>query len=215
MSRFSLANFRSVPALLAFALTAVLGLAADLVSKHVAMQYLAPYGVVFDTESVPPRHEILIPEREAVPSYVIIDGWLTFRGMLNEGAVFGIGQGQRWFFVVVSIAALLFVLRLFASSGQHRFYQFILGIVLGGIIGNMYDRVMFGYVRDFIYIFPGRCWPGTRYQLFPWIFNIADSLLCVGVALIFLYVLRGSPATRDARQIETEVTPPESPETAA
>lgn len=194
----SSSNFRSLPALLAFALTAVLGLAADLWSKQVAMQHLAPEGVVFNPNRG--RHEIVVSETGAMVTVHVIPGWLHFQGMLNEGAVFGIGQGQRWFFVVISIAALGFVLRLFAASGNHRFYQFILGMILGGIIGNMYDRVMFGYVRDFLYIFPGKRWPGSHLELFPWIFNIADSLLCVGVALIFLYVLRGSPTTRDAAQ---------------
>ncbi|HEX8911669.1 MAG TPA: signal peptidase II [Humisphaera sp.] len=200
MARPSLANFRSVPALLAFGLTAVLGLTLDLWSKQVAMAHLAPYEPMYTQDAATGRHRINVPDDKAPVSVLVVPGWLHFQGMLNEGAVFGIGQGQRWAFVVISIAALAFVLYLFASSSNHYFYQFILGLILGGILGNMYDRVTFGFVRDFLYIFPGKRWPNTAHEVFPWIFNVADSLLCVGVALIFLYILKGSPATRDARE---------------
>ena len=224
MSSSSIANFRSVPALLAFALTAVVGLSADLISKEVAMRHLAPHGTAFvssmaagaeapgDSDSAETtgkldRHVIVQQPGEPPVVYRVIPGWLHFQGMLNEGAVFGIGQGQRWFFVVVSILAFAFVLRLFATSGNHRFYQFVLGLVLGGILGNMYDRVAFGYVRDFLYMLPGRTWPGTHREMFPWIFNIADSLLCVGVGLIFIYVFRGVPSARDAKDARGKPEP--------
>src|SRR5687768_758101 len=112
MAHAPLANFRSVPALLAFALTAVLGLTIDLWSKEVAMAHLAPHGVA--TDPVSGRHRIVVPEESAPVSVLVVPGWLHFQGMLNEGAVFGIGQGQRWAFVVISVAALGFVLYLFA-----------------------------------------------------------------------------------------------------
>lgn len=132
-----------------------------------------------------------------------IAGGLEFQALVNQGAVFGIGQGQRLLFLVVSTLAIGFIFYLFATSGNHRFYQFVLGMLLAGVIGNMYDRLYLGFVRDMIHGLPNRKWPGSDREIFPWIFNVADSLLCVGVALIFLYTLRGSPAQRDKKE-----TPP-------
>ena len=114
---------------------------------------------------------------------------------VNEGAVFGLGQGYRWIFLAVSVAAILFLSYLFASSSRRQwFYHFILGLLLAGVLGNMYDRLSLGYVRDMIYIFPGKEMFGR--EIFPWIFNVADALLCVGVFFIFVYSLRGQPTTK-------------------
>jgi signal peptidase II len=181
----SFANLRSRPALLWFLLPAVFGLALDLYTKKVAFEKLAPWGVDTLEDG---RVIVYVPKGEEQPIYRFWPLWLNFQAMANQGAVFGIGQGQRALFLTVSVAAVAFILYLFATSGRQRFYQFILGLLLAGVLGNMYDRVTLGYVRDMIEIFPGRMLFGRR--VFPWIFNIADSLLCVGVALIFVYSLR-------------------------
>lgn len=211
MSRSALQNFRSMPALLAFVLTFVVGLGVDLWSKEVAFQKLAPHGVTLNSNVNPPRHQVDHgPESDAVV-IPVVEGWLHFMAMVNEGAVFGIGQGQRWLFIAVSVLAIGFISYLFATSGNHRFYQFVLGMLLAGVIGNMYDRMTFGYVRDMIYVLPGKTWPGTSREIFPWIFNVADMLLCVGVGMIFLYTLRGAPSTRDRKEDPTASVEPASP----
>ena len=148
------------PAALArFFLTALVGIALDLWTKHVA----------FNTPSLATR------------PYPFIPGWLEFEMVKNQGAVFGLGQGQRILFVGVSIGAIIFLVYLFAVSGRRAIYQILLGMLLAGVAGNLYDRLVFGYVRDMIHVFPA--WP----NLFKWVFNVADSLLCVGVALMILY----------------------------
>ncbi|MDB5295816.1 MAG: lspA [Phycisphaerales bacterium] len=201
-------NFRSVPAMLAFALTFAVGVGADLWTKAVAFETLAPHGVRYNEAAR--RHEVDHgPEGEEIV-HRPVPGWVHFRAMVNEGAVFGIGQGQRALFVTVSVLAIGFIGYLFATSGNHRFYQFVLGMLLAGVIGNMYDRVLYGYVRDMIFVLPGKTWPGTAREIFPWIFNVADTLLCVGVGLIFLYTLRGAPGTRD-RHGKTVAAPPPEP----
>ena len=117
--------------------------------------------------------------------YPFIPGWLDFQITKNPGAVFGIGRGMVAFFIVVSIGAILFISYLFLNSGRQRFYQVILGMLLAGVLGNMIDRISFGYVRDMIYALPGRTVAG--HELFPWIFNVADTLLCTGVFLLLVY----------------------------
>lgn len=164
-------NFRSPLALLAFAGTAALGLAIDLITKVWSFNVL-----LISMVQLPDGSYRIESDR-----YPFIPGWLEFYVTVNQGAVFGIGQGQRWLFLSVSVAAIIFLSWLFAFSGRRFGYHIILGMLLAGVLGNMYDRVMFGYVRDMIHALPR--WP----NLFPWIFNVADSLLCVGVGLMLLY----------------------------
>ena len=178
MSRPSPANFRSVAALACFLLTAGIGFGLDQWSKVAAFRDLSG-GMVpsADGREVPanPRSVPFIP------------GWLHFDVTANPGAVFGIGAGQRALFIIVSAAAIVFIFYLFATSGRQRIYQIILGMLLAGVLGNLYDRLVFGYVRDMIHALPR--WPGV----FPWIFNVADSLLCVGVFLMIVYSFFHNP----------------------
>jgi len=164
-------NFRSPAALARFLLTMALGLGLDLWTKVLSEAHL----------------------RDA-PPIRFIPGWLHFTYTENRGAVFGIGQGQRSLFLVVSVLAIGFLTYLFATSGRQRFYQFVLGMLLAGVIGNMYDRYHYGYVRDMIHAVPR--WP----NLFPWVFNVADSLLCVGVFFMIVYSLFFAPRDPEAPQ---------------
>ena len=155
-------NIRSTPALLRFVLATGIGLTLDLVSKRLAFAKLS-----------------------GLPSgYAFIPGWLHFQVMENHGAVFGIAQGQRWPLVAVSIGAIGFIFYLFLMSGRQWATQIVLGMLLAGVLGNMWDRLQYGYVRDMIYAMPGRTVAG--YEVFPWIFNIADSLLCTGIAILVI-----------------------------
>ncbi|MGH7213965.1 MAG: signal peptidase II [Tepidisphaeraceae bacterium] len=174
-------NLRSPAALARFVLTTVIGLALDLATKVWAFNELlvslvrrpdGTYGVESDV-------------------YEFIPGWLHFQVTVNQGAVFGLGQGQRWLFLIVSFAAIGFLTYLFATSGRQRLYQVLLGMLLAGVLGNMYDRLTYGYVRDMIHAL-------SRFDVFPWIFNVADSLLCVGVTMVILYSLIGGPRGGDA-----------------
>jgi signal peptidase II len=156
--------FCSPFALLLFFGTAALGLFLDLWTKILAVQHLAEQ-----------------------PPLKVIPGWLHFTFTQNRGAVFGIGQGRQWLFVTVSIGAIFFLTYLFWQSGRQRIYQLILGMLLAGVLGNMYDRIHFGYVRDMILALPGWKWPRTSTEVFPWVFNVADTMLCVGVFLMIVY----------------------------
>jgi lipoprotein signal peptidase len=184
-------NFKQPSALARFALVCVMGLALDLWSKTYSFQHLAP--------ADPARGDV----RPRVVQF--IPNWVQFEITTNKGAVFGLGQGQKFLFLAVSVVAIGFLTYLFATSGRQRFYQFILGMLLAGVLGNMYDRIVFGHVRDMIHALPGWRWPGTwqigfmKYpgdgrEVFPFIFNVADILLCVGVGLMIVYSLFANPA---------------------
>jgi signal peptidase II len=162
----------------------VLGLSADLLSKQVAFDRL---GVQWfdDAAGVP---QVRSEGYELIPNYLML------QAHVNYGAVFGIGQGARVLFIVVSALALTLLGYLFARSGTQRFYQILIGMLLAGVLGNLYDRVVYGYVRDLLYMLPGWQWSDLygrlpASEIFPWIFNIADSLLCVGVFFMFVYTM--------------------------
>ncbi len=181
MDRASFDNFRNPSAVARFVVTMAAGLAIDLWTKSLAVQYLT------DGRTI-----------RWVP------GWLHLRYTENMGAVFGLGQGQRWLFLAVSVGAIFFLSYLFSASGRRWFMQITLGLLLAGVLGNMYDRIAFGFVRDMIYALPGWRWPGTSREIFPWIFNIADSLLCTGVGLILLLSL----FQPDGEEKSTDTAPP-------
>ncbi|HEY7116391.1 MAG TPA: signal peptidase II [Tepidisphaeraceae bacterium] len=189
-------NFKSPSAVARFILVCLIGVALDLWTKGYAFAHLSLAGAAHDGK---PMRVVFIP------------GWVHFEITTNHGAVFGLGQGQKWLFLGVSAIAIGFLSYLFATSRNQRLYQFILGMLLAGVLGNMYDRIVFGYVRDMIHALPGWRWPGTWHlggypgevrEVFPFIFNVADILLCVGVGLMIVYSML-MPVKRPAKADET------------
>jgi signal peptidase II len=95
--------------------------------------------------------------------------------VFNSGAAFGLLKGRAAFFVIVSTLVITCII-LFAwrDKGMSRILAVSLGFILGGALGNLVDRLTFGYVVDF---FDFRVWP---------VFNIADSAITTGVGLLAL-----------------------------
>jgi len=99
----------------------------------------------------------------------------------NTGAAFSFladaGGWQKLFFSVVSSIAITVIIYLLNKHTEQKLFCIGLALVLGGAIGNLYDRLTLGYVVDFLYF---------HYENFYWpAFNVADSAICVGVALLF------------------------------
>ena len=171
-------------ALVTALLVALVVLGLDLLSKALAFRFVA--GTPVSPESV--------PEHEAVG---VIPYILSLKLVPNRGAVFGIGQGQRLAFVVVGVVAVIVVVIAFLRSAAHRrFLHVALALILAGALGNLYDRVIFGMVRDMLWLFPGvklpfgLAWPGGSDELYPWVFNIADASLLVGLGILMLGMYR-------------------------
>ncbi|MCI0498080.1 MAG: signal peptidase II [Planctomycetales bacterium] len=110
----------------------------------------------------------------------VINGFLQLILRENQGAAFSLFYGWTIFLVVISTAALVVVIAVFFFAKiQSKRVLFSLGCMTAGIIGNLYDRAFNeGRVRDFIDVYVGSYhWPT---------FNVADSLLCIGVGLLII-----------------------------
>lgn len=105
----------------------------------------------------------------------------------NKGAAFSFlhnaGGWQRYFFTGIGIAAAVYIIYLLKKHGGQRMFSWALSLVLGGAIGNVIDRLLYGHVIDFLDFH----WTGWGH--FP-AFNIADAAICVGAALFILDELR-------------------------
>lgn len=181
--------FRS-PAAVTLFLTVTLGvLCADMALKYWAFGNVANRPVVDVHESATnPRFWALYPHDPVT----IVPGVLSLKLTTNTGAVFGLGKGNRWFFVLASFLAIGVIGYLFSRSSRHAtLLHLALALVLAGALGNLYDRWFYGAVRDMLYLFPGT-------NLWPWIFNLADVSLIVGVGLILLMTLLHELRQRNA-----------------
>jgi len=111
--------------------------------------------------------------------------WLL---LFNPGAAFSfLAQGsgwQRWFFTILGILASVYIIYLLRKSLEDKLLCVALSLILGGALGNVIDRIMYGAVVDFIDLhYANWHWPA---------FNVADSAICVGAALIIYGELRKS-----------------------
>lgn len=176
----------------------ILGTASDLWSKQWAFANVADEPVIIDRERVMAARNGL---GAMTPSdrMEVIPGWLDFTLVLNPGAVFGIGAGKRLFFALFTPVAIGFALWVFVRWTRPSDWvaHLGLGLLLSGGLGNLYDRLVFACVRDFIHPLPGRelpfglAWPnnGSR-EVWPWVGNVADAYLIVGIALILWHSWR-------------------------
>jgi signal peptidase II len=203
-----LAPFRSPLALACFALVAALGLVADLWLKSASWNYFVAREASGDYAMVAVDSAGSIRPVRANDDRIVVPKLLELTAVANQGAAMGLGQGRKTLFILVSFAAIGVLGYFFAHSGARHLYQVVLGLLLAGVLGNLYDRLTHGYVRDMLHIFPGLYWSDVHgnlaaVELFPWVFNLADVYLCVGVPAVLLYGL----FARDEQ--ETEKTPHE------
>ena len=114
-----------------------------------------------------------------------IEGFINFVHVQNDGASGGILGGQTALLIVITLVllgVLIWYYLLKLKDQQNKYLTLLsvaMGMIFGGSLGNLYDRVIFGYVRDFI---------NFQFINFP-VFNIADSAITIGVILLVIYFL--------------------------
>ncbi|HZE98583.1 MAG TPA: signal peptidase II [Planctomycetota bacterium] len=152
-------------ALLFFAV-AFAGAGLDLLTKHLAFEHIQHYEEVR-----------------------IIDGLFSYRRTTNPGVVFGMGAGAQKIWLAVSVLAVPVILAIFFTVKKPKWILTLaLGMILGGTLGNMYDRVFtpLHEVRDFIKFYYRPSAGGEK--IWP-LFNLADAFICVGVFLLTIEMM--------------------------
>ena len=114
-------------------------------------------------------------------SFSLIGDFLWVQTAFNRGAAFGSLEGARWAFIVMAVlvSALIIFFAIKKTFGKSKFLMITYGLLLGGIIGNLIDRIVLAGVRDFIYF---------KFINFA-IFNLADAFITIGVVLLVVYIL--------------------------
>jgi signal peptidase II len=130
---------------------------------------------------------------------VIVEGFFKFVHWQNTGAAWSLFRGNNYVLALVALVALVVLV-----MSRHHFEsrtvlgQVAFGLILGGIVGNLIDRLWRGHVIDFIYFYLQQ--RGGNDVGFP-AFNIADSAICTGVGLIFLITWRNERDVQSAEPV--------------
>ena len=147
-----------------FWLTALATLVADLETKRLASRAFA--------------------DPSGADDVWLLSGAVRLTYWLNTGAAFGVGKGNPWLFLVAVGVLVPIIVWLAGGSGEGLTPRWSLGIVTGGALGNAYDRVAYGGVRDFVELVN----PRTGEALWP-VFNVADVAIVVGVGVFLVWSL--------------------------
>ena len=101
----------------------------------------------------------------------------------NQGASFGMLQGFQWFFIVITVIVIGVAtwLMIRYRKKHSRFLKVAIALAYAGALGNLIDRVLYGYVRDFFDF--------RMFDFWKWIFNVADACLVVGSIMLGIYIL--------------------------
>lgn len=110
----------------------------------------------------------------------LIPSVLGLTNLHNSGAAWSMLEGKQWFFIIISILALIIIAICLYRSRGHRQTTICFSLILAGALGNFIDRLRFGYVVDMFQ---------TLFVSFP-IFNVADVCLTVGIIWLIIIVLR-------------------------
>jgi signal peptidase II len=154
------------------------------------------------------------PDRQK-PEYFLWNNVFSLTTSLNEGALFGFGQGFSFAFAMLSLLAVVFIAYWLFFSGAARDWMLTLtmGLITAGILGNLYDRLGLPHLN----------WPGSGERIYAvrdwlhfkinhvidWpVFNLADSFLVCGAALLFCYIWKTGGRKEESAEEPVEVSRP-------
>lgn len=118
---------------------------------------------------------------KTLASSIKITSFVSLVYRTNDGAIWGMMRGYNWLFGLISILAIIGMIYFFNREELKLWPQVFLALILAGAIGNLVDRMIFGYVTDFIEF---SFWPT---------FNLADSFITMGVLSIAIYLISAKP----------------------
>jgi signal peptidase II len=132
---------------------------------------------------------LAVNELEGRPPLVVAEHLLYLQLVRNPGAAFGMAMGATWLLTLIAVGVVIAIIKV-AGRLRSAGWAWALGLVVGGALGNLFDRLfrapgpMVGHVVDMVSVFApdGSVWP---------VFNLADSAICTGGALLVLLALTG------------------------
>lgn len=143
----------------------------------------------------------------------IIDGFIGWKWAENEGAAFSIMHGRPVLLALIAAAVLgALFFYMYKAPAKRRWFLIALGLVASGAVGNLYDRLLLGYVRDFMFFIFDLPFHGTkilRFEIplkYP-VFNVADMAIIAGVLLLMLLSFKKEPKEEET----AETGKPEEP----
>lgn len=127
-------------------------------------------------------------------SVTVIDNILNFTYVENRGVAFGMFSGMRWVFI--ALTALLIcaiIIYMFKRKPQSKLFYVCVALIIGGGIGNLIDRIFYGYVIDYISL-----------SFFSPVCNFADYCITIGTVLLVIYVLFFSKEFNEQKKVKAK-----------
>lgn len=119
----------------------------------------------------------------------VLEHFFEFSYVENSGAAFGMLKNARWFFLIFTVLVLIGIFFYYRKNHLDLFRKILLAFFIGGTVGNLIDRLQWGYVVDFISISFGA-------YSFP-VFNVADVCITISVFIYFFKLLREEREKKD------------------
>lgn len=113
----------------------------------------------------------------------IINNFFYINKIFNTGAAFSLFTGNNFILIIIAIAVLIYIDRKVIDDIKSKISVISISMLIGGIIGNLFDRIVYGKVIDFLSFKFGT-------YSFP-VFNLADTFICIGIFLLIVGFLRG------------------------
>lgn len=121
----------------------------------------------------------VVSNLKPVGTITVIDGVFNLTYVENKGVAFGLFKDMRWFFVVVTLIFIVaIVFYMLKQRPEGKLFYVLAGLIIGGGVGNLIDRILYGYVVDYLSL-----------SFFPPVCNFADYCISAGVIILAVYVL--------------------------
>lgn len=127
---------------------------------------------------------VVVSNLNVLDSISVIPNFLNITYVTNSGGAFSILSGNRYFFIILGIIAIIYLVRYIMSDSNITKVDLIAySLVISGIIGNLIDRIIYGYVIDYIHFYI------SSYSFA--IFNFADMCIVIGAIIIYILFIKG------------------------
>ncbi len=128
---------------------------------------------------------------QPVGSISVIDNLFSLTYVQNEGVAFGMFSGMRWIFIVLTVILIaLIIIYMFKKRPKSKYFYICASLIIGGGIGNLIDRVFYGYVVDYLSL-----------SFFPPVCNFADYCITAGTIMLVVYILFFSDSLKNSKKV--------------